>query len=304
MASRDASTSFNPDNPLSGYVGHLSEPQQKALDDFRAKLAANGIAEQVVDGQPKPLSDADLLRWLRARNFQVEKSYEMYKAHVDWRKSVDLDNLYKNFPWERARSAAKKFYPQFFHKTDKTGHPVHIHRLGLIDLAKLYQVVSQQEEIQFLYLQNEMNVRERFPACTKVLKEQAQASGGNPDEVRHIETVTSIIDVSGVTVFQFWKVKDVVSQVITISDANYPETLNHTYVINAPSLFSTIWGYIKGWIDPRTASRVSILSTDYQKTLLENIPAENLPTFLGGTCECKDRTAGSCMDGEVGPWVH
>ena len=120
-------------------------------------------------------------------------------------------------------------------------------------------------------------------------------------EIGEVETVTAIIDIKNVGLMSFWKLKDLLGQVISISDANYPETANRLFIINAPAIFSTAWSYIKSLIDVRTASRVFILGADYKPALLEHIPTESLPVYLGGTCECKG-VEGGCRNGDVGSW--
>jgi hypothetical protein len=139
---------------------------------------------------------------------------------------------------------------------------------------------------------------------------QTPASENEPDydpvakeawEIGEVETVTAIIDIKSVGLMSFWKLKDLLGQVISISDANYPETANRLFIINAPALFSTAWSYIKSLIDVRTASRVFILGSDYKTSLLEHIPSENLPIYLGGTCECTG-VEGGCRNGDVGCW--
>lgn len=70
------------------------------------------------------------------------------------------------------------------------------------------------------------------------------------------------------------------------------------YIINSPWGFSTIWSLIKGWLDEVTVAKIHILSSDYKKQLIEQIPAENLPVDLGGTCQC----AGGCSMSDEGPW--
>lgn len=182
--------------------------------------------------------------------------------------------------------------------------------------------------MQYLYLLNESNFRIRFPACTEQVKRRMKAiaaeteadigedpavtpmSDGEPDydpvakeawEIGEVETVTAIIDIKGCGLMTFWKLKDLLGQVISISDANYPETANRLFIINAPALFSTAWSYIKSLIDVRTASRVFILGSDYKSSLLEHIPAENLPAYLGGSCTCSS-VEGGCRNGDVGCW--
>ena len=73
-------------------------------------------------------------------------------------------------------------------------------------------------------------------------------------------------------------------------------------IINAPASFTTIWGFIKPWLAKETLAKIDILGTDYKDVLLEQIPAENLPESLGGTCTCAG--AGGCKLSNAGPWMH
>jgi hypothetical protein len=59
-----------------------------------------------------------------------------------------------------------------------------------------------------------------------------------------------------------------------------------------------VWGFVKPWLDEVTVSKIDILSSDYVKTLAQQIPLENLPKFLGGKCECP----GGCTLSNAGPW--
>lgn len=69
-------------------------------------------------------------------------------------------------------------------------------------------------------------------------------------------------------------------------------------IVNAPSSFSIIWGILKPWLSKETVEKVDILGSDYQKVLLGLIDKENLPTSLGGECECE----GGCEYSFAGPW--
>jgi len=39
---------------------------------------------------------------------------------------------------------------------------------------------------------------------------------------------------------------------------------------------------IKPWLDEKTKSKIKIIGGSYEKDLLEEVDAENLPDFLGG----------------------
>ena len=81
----------------------------------------------------------------------------------------------------------------------------------------------------------------------------------------------------------------------------YPETMGAAFVVNAPSLFTALYAIIKGFLDERTRSKVRVMGSNYRSVLLEHIDAENLPTFLGGTCTCS-HVEGGCMFSNAGPW--
>lgn len=67
---------------------------------------------------------------------------------------------------------------------------------------------------------------------------------------------------------------------IKVFEANYPESLGHICVHKAPWIFNTIWGIIKGWLDPVVASKIRFTKDD--KDLEEVMPRANIPHDLGG----------------------
>jgi hypothetical protein len=98
----------------------------------------------------------------------------------------------------------------------------------------------------------------------------------------------------------FYKVKDYVNYASKVGQDNYPESLGKFYIINAPYLFSGVWSVIKPWLDPATAAKINILGYDYKEVLSKQIPVENLPVEMGGTCRCE----GGCQLSDAGPWKH
>ncbi|KAI7875482.1 CRAL/TRIO domain-containing protein [Lichtheimia hyalospora FSU 10163] len=80
----------------------------------------------------------------------------------------------------------------------------------------------------------------------------------------------------------------------------YPETLNKLYLVNAPSAFVMVWKVVKAWLDPGTIEKIQILGKDFKDVLLQQIPAENLPTFLGGDCTCS-HMPGGCVPSQAQP---
>jgi Tfp pilus assembly major pilin PilA len=48
----------------------------------------------------------------------------------------------------------------------------------------------------------------------------------------------------------------------------YPEVLAKMYIVNAPMMFSGVWSIVKNFIDKKTADKINIHGSKYQKDLL------------------------------------
>ncbi|KAJ9111759.1 hypothetical protein QFC22_006418 [Naganishia vaughanmartiniae] len=276
---------------LSGHPGHLDEAQQTALAQFRSVLQSQDlIPTNPADPRINPgpgydrFTDAHLLRFLRARKFDVEKARIMWEGCEKWRKDFGTDDVARNFQYPEQREV-DKYYPQYYHKMDRDGRPIYIERLGKLDVAKLYALTTQERQLQHLVSEYEKFLRDRLPACS-------DASG------HLVETSCTIMDLHNVGLSSFYRVKDYVSAASSIGQNYYPETMGKFYIINAPYLFSTVWSLIKPWLDEVTVSKISILGKNYKQELLKQIPEENLPVDFGGKCSCP----GGCSLSDAGPW--
>jgi len=165
------------------------------------------------------------------------------------------------------------------------GRPVYIERLGKLDIKALYTITTKERLLQRLVYEYEKFLTERLPACS--------AEVGHP-----VETSCTILDLKNVGLSQFYQVKDYVNSASKIGQDYYPECMGKFYIINAPYLFSTVWGFIKPWLDEVTVAKIDILGSDYKTKLLLQIPAENLQVDFGGKCNCE----GGCSLSDSGPW--
>ncbi|KAL0570052.1 cytosolic factor, phosphatidylinositol/phosphatidylcholine transfer protein [Marasmius crinis-equi] len=269
----------NPDyKPLPGRLGNLTVVQLHALDKLKKELKDEGhFVEERMD-------DATLLRFLRARKFDVALAKAMLLDCEKWRKEFGVDDITKNFDFKE-KAEVDKYYPQYYHKMDKDGRPIYIERLGKLDIKALYAITTQERQLQRLVYEYEKFLSSRLPACS--------ASVGYP-----VETSCTILDLHNVSLSNFYRVKDYVSQASSIGQNRYPECMGKFYIINAPYLFSTVWTLIKPWLDEVTVAKINILGSNYKAELLKQIPAENLPKDFGGECEC----AGGCSMSDAGPW--
>ncbi|KAK6199010.1 peptide chain release factor 1 [Pestalotiopsis sp. IQ-011] len=260
----------------SGHPGHLSEEQEAQVVQFRLMLEQEGYTQR--------LDTLTLLRFLRARKFDVNLSKKMFVDCEKWRADTKLDETVPVWDYPE-KEALFKFYPQYYHKTDKDGRPVYIEQMGGIDLNSMYKITTAERMLTNLAVEYERLSDPRLPACSRKAGQL-------------LETCCTIMDLKGVGITKVPQVYSYVKQASAMSQNYYPERLGKMYLINAPWGFSGVWNAVKGWLDPVTVQKIHILGSGYQKELLAQVPAENLPKALGGTCECP----GTCALSNDGPW--
>ncbi|OBT68959.1 hypothetical protein VE03_01262 [Pseudogymnoascus sp. 23342-1-I1] len=196
--------------------------------------------------------DMILLRFLRARKWDVEKALVMMISTFHWR-SVEMhvdDEIMVNGEEamlldSRSDDPVKKrkgadFLEQirtgksFLHGLDKSGRPMCIIR------ARLHHAGDQLEESL-----------ERF---TVYVIEVARFVVQPP-----AETACIVFDMSGFSLanMDYGPVKFM----INCFEANYPESLGVILIHKAPWVFQGIWKIIKGLLDPVVASKVNFTNS-------------------------------------------
>ncbi|KAJ3048770.1 cytosolic factor, phosphatidylinositol/phosphatidylcholine transfer protein [Rhizophlyctis rosea] len=264
--------------PTAGRVGHLTPDEEKVLAQFKEELAAEGYYD------PTKHDDHTLLRFLRARKFQLPAAKKMWTDFINWRKEFGTDTILHDFDFPEY-PVVQKYYPRFYHKTDKLGRPIYIEQLGNVDPKQLFQVTTADRMLKNHVYGYEKLVHYRLPACSKKFN-------------THIEQSCTILDLKGVYLSSFNSVYGMVKQVSSIAQNYYPEMLGKMYIINAPMLFTATWSMVKMLLDEVTVSKINILGGSYKNKLLETIDEKDLPKFLGGKCDCP----GGCDVSDVGPW--
>jgi len=263
---------------MSSLPGDLTQSQQDALNKFRDVLTEQGLLRKRDD-------DHSLLRFLRARGFDVAKAKAMFEAMLEWRKEIGADNIKETFDFPEQK-ATKDLYPHFHHKTDKMGRPVYIERLGQLQVEELLKITTMDRMLMYHVKEWEFLIDWKFPACSKKYG-------------TYISQSMTILDLKGVTMKHMSKqVRHFIQKITKVDQDYYPEYLGRMFIVNAPTAFKAFWAAIKPWLDKRTQKKIEVHGSNFSSKLLELVDSENLPQFLGGSCCC----LGGCENSDAGPW--
>lgn len=166
-------------------------------------------------------------------------------------------------------------YPQVYYGHAKNGCPVFYSKPALIDINAIKCLTSIANIINFHW--NAM-----MHDFVSKLKDQYISSNGSFKRYACV----CILDLKNLTTAQLSKRPlNLVKEQSAIDSLCFPETLSHMAIVNAPGFFTFTWKIIKSWIDPRTASKVSVIGSNKDnlvKHLGNIIHLDSLPKDYGG----------------------
>ncbi|XP_045441672.1 SEC14-like protein 2 isoform X2 [Pipistrellus kuhlii] len=194
---------------MSGRVGDLSPKQEEALAKFRENV------RDVLPTLPDP-DDHFLLRWLRARSFDLQKSEAMLRKHVEFRKQKDIDNVLTWQPPEVVRLYLSGGMCGY----DKEGSPIWYDIVGPLDARGLLLSATKQDLLKTKMRDCERLVQECHSQTAKL--------------GRKIDSITMIYDCEGLGLKHLWKpAVETYGEFLCMVEDNYPETLKRLFVIKA-----------------------------------------------------------------------
>ncbi|KAL3503689.1 hypothetical protein ACH5RR_038138 [Cinchona calisaya] len=261
------------------------------IRDAKEETAVCEFRQKLLDRDMLPARHDDyyiLLRFLKARDFNTEKTIQMWEEMLKWRKEFGTDTIFEDFKFEELEEVLQ-YYPQGYHGVDREGRPVYIERLGQAHPGKLMRITTIDRYLKYHVQEFEKAIYEKFPACSIAAK-------------RRICSTTTILDVQGLGAKNFSRTAaNLLASITKIDNNYYPETLHRMFIVNAgPGFKKVLWPAAQRFLDAKTIAKIQVLEHKSLGKLLEAIESSQLPDFLGGSCTCP--VEGGCLRSNMGPW--
>lgn len=240
----------------------LSEDQRIILKQFR---------ETVQDILQPRHDDYFLLRWLRARDFDIRKAEKMILESFRFRKKLNIDEL-----------VTDKYVMPEVYKNYNVSIPLGLDKEGCMVRLIMFGICDFKGFTYSLHLTELLRVVSHIlETDQKALAENCEKTGS------HEARCVYIADFRDFNLRQFYDkhVIHVVIQTLGMYQDNYPETLKVAFITNVPSYFNWIWNIFKPFLHPVTLSKIKIFKADdisWQRELLDMVDPKIIPAFLGG----------------------
>lgn len=266
------------DPTLWGRPGYLTEDQADAFFKFKEVVESRGgdFKDTVYTFGIEEGEVYALTRWLRARKFVFDDVMKMVEEATKVMAEPKANNFYID-PSEALGCPQAVYdaqYPQVYSGFAKNGSPVFFSKVGVINVSAIECVTTIPNIVKYHWyvMMHDFGHRLR------------QTKEKDP-KFKQFECVC-IIDLANLTVGQLTSnTLALTKEQAAVDSLCFPETLYKMFIINSPRFFSATWTIIKGWLDPRTASKIEVLSSRkaWEKVLLDYIDVDQLPSDYGGT---------------------
>lgn len=234
-------------------------------DDLNATSAPIQLWGVTIDPEA-PHNDAKvsviLMKFLRARELNVEAAHSMLAATLRWRDEFNVDeDVAEDFPKEVFGKVA------YIRGKDKHGRPVTYNLYGGKNIKEVFSDVTRFTRWRVSFMEKSI----------RLLDFETQ------------DQMIQIHDYAGASFFgRDSNQKAAASEATNIFQNHYPEFLARKFFINVPTLLSWIFWIFKPLISPKTLSKMSVVGsgkTTVAAALLPLISPEELPRRYGGDAD-------------------
>lgn len=226
------------------------------------------------------LNDDDCARFLLARDYDLHKTTEMIEKWYDYwisplplttEEPMEPRNILVKQEIDLKEQIYADLLPHANYGESKEGIPVYWEKTGLIS--------SRFQEIKKHFNEDELFVRHVRQQELMIQRCRANSKKHN----KKIEKQIIVFDLQNLSYTLDFMALNAFRRTLAVDEIAYPERLQTLYMINTPIFFTTIWGMIRGWINPVTAAKIQIIGSKYQDQLKKVMDDDQIPVEYGGT---------------------
>ncbi|XP_074285432.1 patellin-4-like [Silene latifolia] len=245
----------------------LEKPEKK--DELEGKKIEE-IEEVLIWGVPLLPSkgsegtDVILLKFLRAREFKVNETFEMLKKTLIWRENFKIGSILEEDLGVDLENAA------YMSGYDRENHPVCYNIFGVFGNEELYSKTFGSEE------KREQFLRSRFQFMERGIKKLDFRPGG-------VTSILQVYDLKNCPGPSKKEIRNATFKAIGLLQDNYPELVAKNVLINVPFWYYAFYALISPFLTQRSKSKFVVARPPkVTETLLKYIPFEEIPVQYGG----------------------
>ncbi|KAL3344948.1 hypothetical protein AABB24_024078 [Solanum stoloniferum] len=205
-----------------------------------------------------------LLKFLRARDYKVNESFEMLKKTLQWRKDFNIQSILEEDLGSDLAPAA------YMSGVDNQGHPICYNIFGVLDDEEIYNKTFGTEEKRNQFL------RWRVQLMEKGIQQLDFKAGG-------VSSLLQINDLKNSPGPSKKEVRVATKQAVDLLQDNYPEFVAKNIFINVPFWYYAVHSLLSPFLTQRTKSKfVFARPAKVTETLLKYIPIHEIPIQYGG----------------------
>ncbi|RLW12982.1 hypothetical protein DV515_00000290 [Chloebia gouldiae] len=240
--------------PAAGQLNDLPDHSPRvrgAVSELRRRAEAE-------PGQrwPQPLSDAFLVRFLRARDFHLELAWRLLKNYQKWR--IECPEISGDLQPSSVLGLLQAGYHGVLRSRDPHGSKVLIYRIGQWDPS----LFTAYDVFRVSLITSELIVKEI----------ETQRNG-----------VKAIFDLQGWRFSHAFQISPAVAKKIAaVLTDSFPLKVRGIHLINEPLFFHPVFALIKPFLTEKIKQRVYMHGNNYLQSLTEHFPVSILPQEYGG----------------------
>jgi hypothetical protein len=239
----------------------LTASEKKSLDKFK-EIVADRLPHEYMK------HDAYLIRWLRAKYFNIRDAEKMLMDNVKWRKENNMDTIH-----QEDFSDIEKDYKYHLESRDKEGKPLLYVNGGNWDLRNI--AVTGKRERFNRYIDKTLD-----DACGLVRE--------LGEKYKNVSQGMMILNIDGFNLVQHGCIQciPVFLRILTQYEAHFPGCVDKIIVVNLPQAAEPILAAARAVFHPDTNKSLFIFAKNKSKwypVLRQYFDNDQLPVELGGT---------------------